>query len=311
MEFTVKQLAYDPTRTEVTVRYSMPNGDRKYIKHVVSSMHSFTATGQNAYADLIGLVQNSLQKMAEEDIREYVRQNSQGGSMAMLYNNYPNCGTALVEAATERLFNEPIFDEDDDLDGTAACTNTLRHYHTWAYNQYINANRNDIPDGIPKSIKISFKDGKRTLSIEKDYASEVIITPEDIEKAKIVYWKDARIHILERKAEAKAEDLLKMFISEVDFRNYKEKGFFTVKSGNRIFRIHRDTHKFIDMFEKEGEVFVPRNRLCVHTPTRELPKADEALAKLMLIRNNSIIESSNPQSSSDLKPVRSLEELLV
>ena len=84
-----------------------------------------------------------------------------------------------------------------------------------------------------------------------------------------------------------------------------------MKSGNRIFRIHKDTHKFIDMYEREGGVFVPRNRLCVHTPTRELPKADEALAKLLLIRNNSVVEHSNLHGIENLRPVKKEEELLL
>ena len=65
------------------------------------------------------------------------------------------------------------------------------------------------------------------------------------------------------------------------------------------------------MYEKEGELFVPRNRLCTHTVNRELPRADEAFQKLMLIRSNKVIEHSNLHGASDLKPVSRIEDLLL
>ena len=157
-------------------------------------------------------------------------------------------------------------------------------------------------------IKIKYRDGRRELIIEKDYGSEIEITPEDIVKARMDYIKNARINIISRRAETKAEELLKMLVSEVDFRNYKEKGYFTVRNGNKIYRIWKDSHKFIDCFERtEQGIIVPHNRLCTHTLTRELPKADEAVQKLMLIRSNRVFEHSNLHGVCGMEPIEAKE----
>ena len=189
-------------------------------------------------------------------------------------------------------------------DGTTTALDNSMYYTTATINY-------DYPGSwqmtsSKRSIKIKFKSGKRTLIIEKDLGSDdVEVTPEDIEKAKVDYIRDARINIITRKADRKAEDLLKMFVSEIDFRSYKENGYFTVKNGNRLFRIWKDNHKFVDVWEKDKGVFKPKNRLCTHTKDRSLPLADEVVQKLMLIKTNRIVEFANSHpidnSMSELK----------
>ena len=148
-----------------------------------------------------------------------------------------------------------------------------------------------------RTINVRLKLGKRTFVINKEIGEDdaIDITEEDIAKARGEYINSRRIQIITKKAENRSEDLLRMFVSEVDFRNYKEKGFFIVKSGDRVFKIYKDGHKHIDMWEKDKDrgLFVPKNRLCVHTEKRTLPSADEALAKLLLIRSGKVLESAN------------------
>jgi hypothetical protein len=195
----------------------------------------------------------------------------------------------------------------DTVTGAVTTTTTATYYY----------GDNCVPNELPvswdtrnvvvKKIKIKHRIGKKLLEIESyvDGTGEVEVTEQDIEKAKIDYLKTAKINIITRNAENKAEDLLKMFISEVDFRDYKVKGYFTVKSGNRAFRIHRDKHKHIDMWEKgQNGMFLPKNRLCSHTERRELPFADEALQKLMLVRSNRIFEHSNLHSADGLVAIK-------
>lgn len=156
-----------------------------------------------------------------------------------------------------------------------------------------------------KRVNVRFKLGKHTLCMYKDLDENgsIEITDEDITRAKDTYFKEKRVQIITRKAEGKAEDLLKMFISEVDFRSYKANGFFTVKQGNQVFRIWKDSHKHIDSFEKDADrgIFVPKNRLCVHTERRVCPPADEALTKLLLIRSGKVEESANIHSADGLE----------
>lgn len=310
MEFTLRHV--DPYSTEVSCRYRMPNGEMKIVAQRVHNYSSpvHTACSVNAYADLVSTVQNSLKRMAEEDIHNFVRQNAQVGGLQMsphLYSNpYMNSTAGVYDQALDDPGTGGIGWQPEPMEGTnTGYGNMMSQYQRyWRHADW------DAPS-ISRRVRITYNDGKRKLFIDKDMSENIEITPADIEQAKINWWKDARINIITRVAETKAEKLLQMFISEVDFRNYKEKGFFTVKSGNRIFRIHKDTHKFIDMYEKDGAVFVPRNKLCVHTPTRDLPMADEALAKLLLIRDNSVIEHSNLHGIDGLRPVREMEELLV
>ena len=156
--------------------------------------------------------------------------------------------------------------------------------------------------------------GKRMLVVEKEanVNGEIEITAEDIAKAKIDYIRGAKINIITRTAERKAEDLLKMFISEMDFRDYKQKGYFLVKSGDKLFKIYKDNHKMVDMWERrKGGLFVPQNRLCVHTQNRELPLADEVLSKLMLIKSNRIFDRSNLYSVISMENVKEKDLVLV
>jgi len=150
-------------------------------------------------------------------------------------------------------------------------------------------------------LNVKIKWGRHTLTVCKQVelgaADNVEITQEDIDQARVNYIKNLNITILTKKAERKAEDLLKTFISDMDFRDFKEKGYFTVKSGNRLFKIYRDSHKWVDTWEKRKDgIFIPKNRLCTHTATRDLPLADEALQKLMLVRSNRIEQYANVHS---------------
>lgn len=170
-----------------------------------------------------------------------------------------------------------------------------------------------IPAKVP-DICIKFKDGNRMLVVKKAYAEAIEITQEDVDAAKADWWKEARISVLEYKAEKKAEKLLAGFISELDFRNYKEKGFFVLRQGGKVYKIWRDTHKWIETYRVEEDTgfLVPENQLCVHTPKRELPLADEALAKVMLIRSNMVLERATVHSvASHMRRVEKAELLLV
>lgn len=147
---------------------------------------------------------------------------------------------------------------------------------------------------LDNEIEIEIPLGKRVIAIKKaPNEGKIKITDEDIVKAVQNRIDEFKFNIITRRAERKAEDLLKSFISEVDFRNYTEKGYFVVKSGNKVYRIHKDKSRWVDMWEQKGEIIIPKNRLCTHTETRELPMADEVLSKLMLIRSGLIEQHSN------------------
>jgi hypothetical protein len=304
MNFSIRPVDFQ--QTEVALRYVLPNGEHKIVCQRVTA-DLLTQRDVNAQSNLIAYVKDALKDKAEKDVKDYVRQHAQegrglmptlyddngtAGAMTGWYDVATNAGTSTVPYATYRYAYEYGYR------GSTVISPTPTQGENYDTSRVTRT-------------KIVYNDGKRKLIIEKDVNFEIEITPEDIQQARINYWKGARINIISKRAETKAEELLKMFISDIDFRNYQEKGFFTVKSGNRIFKIHKDTHKHIDMYEKEGELFVPRNRLCTHTENRELPRADEAFQKLMLIRSNKVIEHSNLHGASDLKPVRELEELLV
>ena len=191
-------------------------------------------------------------------------------------------------------------------------------YGPWVDNQISYGSINQISNSLSKKfvLNVRIKWGRHTLtvckSVELGAADNVDITQEDIDAARVNYIKNLNTIILVKKAERKAEDLLKMFISEVDFRNYKEKGYFNVRSGDRLFKIYKDHHKWVDTWErKEDGLFVPKNRLCTHTATRELPLADEAIQKLMLIRSNRIEEFSNAHSiENDMKEIHESDLVL-
>jgi hypothetical protein len=242
-------------------------------------------------------VEDSLRRQAQRDIDEFVRNNAQSGrvNMATLYS------TVLDSTQVNQIYT----------DGTGTWQNITVSY---------NGNEDNISWASVSPV-IKIKVGRHILKIrkEQDSAGEIEITPEDIEKAKIEYIKGMQINIITRRAETKAESLLKMFISEIDFKNFKEKGYFTVKSGDKVYRIWRDNHRWVDKWEKKDGVFQPKNRLCTHTERRELPLADEALQKLMLIRSNRIEEFSNAHSlngvqqgcAEEMKPIREEELVLV
>ena len=293
MKFSVHR-AVDTLQTIFNLRYFSPDGREKRIQ---TSVNEHTPVADTPYI---------AQQMLEQ---------AKGDVMATLERCVPTATSAIANY---------VCDTDYGTTGTA----TIQYYgdnnnnwRTYVNGQWVpgenianpslySVGGNTMPQSFSRR-KISFMDGRRKLIIEKDDSDEICITPEDIQKARMDYIKDLRLTILTKRAEHKAEDLLKMFISEIDFRNYKEKGFFLVKSGNRIFRIHRDTHKWIDMYESNNGVLVPRNRLCVHTERRELPFADEALSKLMLIKANKVEEHSNGHGVGGLKQLNRIEDLLL
>ena len=126
-----------------------------------------------------------------------------------------------------------------------------------------------------------------------------------------------RLRGIKIKAERRAENFLKELVHEIDFRNYKEKGFIQVvgESGN-IYRLYRDNkteilkHKrFENMEEGElikrvdseeligravnnriispgEEVLASVKRLCIHSRRRAIPETDEVIARLLMIRHD-------------------------
>jgi len=176
---------------------------------------------------------------------------------------------------------------------TTDATDSLRY--ATATNGFLNV---ASPDYV---VEIEVPVGKRSVTVRKTVVNgtKVVITEADITKAMQELIEDKRVQVITHRAERRAEDLLHSMISEIDFRSYKENGFFMVKAGNKLYRIYRDKNKWIDMWEadQKKEVFIPKNRLCTHTRTRDLPNADEALAKLLLIRSGSVIDHSNLHSA--------------
>ena len=193
---------------------------------------------------------------------------------------------------------------------STAVTNNL----SWGndYSSYDNVSSGQMVAHVgPRSIKLKFKIGKRTLEVSKTLDGDSMeLSEQDIDEAKVEYIRSARIAIITRKADKRADELLSGFISEVDFRNYQERGFFTVKQGNRLFRIYKDKHKKIDMWEREGNLFVPKNRLCVHTQKKDLPDGDEALARLLLVRSGGLMNLANKWDSGGMETANE-EELVL
>jgi hypothetical protein len=273
--------------TRIIGRYRLPNGQEKCVQQDVSH---YASADEPHFNLLMNAVREQMTRMADKDIGDYVQEH------AIVGDNMINYYTT----------NTTYYGGTDTTDGS------FTYYQNPI--QWYDVVGNDSPvsfSSSPRKIRIAYTDGKKKLVIEKEISDELEVTPEDIQNARIRWWKESRINIISRKAEDKAEDLLKSFISEIDFRNYKQKGFFTVKSGNRLFRIFKDNHKYIDMYEQKEGVFIPRNRLCVHSPTREVPLADEVVSKLMLIRSNKVIEHSNLHDIDGLRPIKKEEELLL
>ncbi|MFA6971414.1 MAG: hypothetical protein WC208_08445 [Gallionella sp.] len=303
----------------INLRYVLPNGTGRRVSQTVQG-------GPHVTPALIEVTKQAMERMAEREIDTYVRQNAQAqqgevGNMPFAYGHSPlwtnevgwgvnagwGCDTGIATTAT--------------MNPVEGGTNLAGNYYVRYAQTPTNCWHNDVPD-LPvagtadylngyaagqqigdlanrarKSVLVRFKLGRHTLLINKTIGDDecLEITQEDIDRAKGEHFQRRRVEIIAHKADGKAEDLLRMFISEVDFRDYKDKGFFTIKSGDKAFRIYKDSHKHIDMYEKDKDrgIFVPKNRLCVHTERRVLPQADEALAKLMLVRSGQIIESAN------------------
>ena len=287
-------------------RYTFPDGKRKSMRQRIENRAMVESPS------VVDFVKEGMIREAEREVHDYVRNNAERlQAMPIQYTQAVNPMQYYTTAAGSEPSSLLYSWRMDDVTTAGTCEARVQYW----------ANDNCVPNtsaiGLPENfsthrIKITYKDGNKKLIIEKDANDgEMEVTPEDIMQARANWYKGMKLQIITKKAETKAEDLLKMFISEIDFRNYKQKGFFTVRSGNKIFRIWKDNHKQIDMYQKEGGLFVPKNRLCVHTAERELPLADEALAKLMLIKSNRVFDQSNAHSASDLKPIKNVEELVL
>ena len=306
----------------VRLKYRLPNGQQKYREMFVSADCARGECSSGAYLEAI---KTQLQRQAEHEVREYVSNNSQAGNMApsLLYNTdvWEEAATSTNvitnPMTTATLMNNYIATEDW---GTGAGNAYVRY--TWEAAG--GATGQTLVDGhgvnswtaIGSKTKVKLKVGRRFLTIEKETndQGEVVIEEADLVKAREQYYKDTQFQIITNRAERKAEDLLKMFVSEIDFRNYKKNGFFTVKQGNKIYRIWRDNHKWVDMWERDEKsgLMMPKNRLCTHTQTREIPLADEVVSKLMLIKSNRIHEHANFHGiDADMKPAEERELILV
>jgi len=271
-------------------------GVPKSLKYSIDD-RCFIDAGIDGSQRILELAKERLRRAAERDIQESLRRVE---NMSTYYSSYyePMYGGSDWGATTSAAVTSTATITPQQMYGGSV---------SWDYAQ------SGMVNAVSK-VKIKLKLGRHILEIQKDYnGGEIEINQEDIDKAKIEYIKNLNVNIIVKKAESKAENLLKMFISEVDFRNYKEKGYFTVKSGNRLFRIHKDSHKWVDMWERRRDgVFVPKNRLCTHTERRELPIADETLQKLMLVKSNRILEYANPYAvDNSMSEIHEKELVLV
>lgn len=282
---------------KVVVEYEK-NGARKVIEQRVDEDALANTVSPQG---LIGAVQDNLwaQAIRDSEVLERTQRPSEGVNMATCdfsnYVVYQNTGEVTYIRAPDAFASEYVQSR------TAMYEAAVSSYQSFGWN-------NKIPN-----IVVNLKLGRHTLQIVKDPNNGSIdITQEDIDKAKAEYIKTLGVNIIVKKAERKAEDLLKMFISEVDFRNYKEKGHFVVKSGDQVYRIWADKHKHVDMWERRQDgILIPKNRLCTHTQDRVLPVADEVVQKLMLIKSNRISQYANFHPiGGDMKEVHEKELIL-
>lgn len=203
--------------------------------------------------------------------------------------------------------------------GVDSCS-TPAYGHTYVRLSNTSGMWNEGGEDTSPEIEIEFPLGKRILTMKKRTENgKIKVTMEDIGNAISGAKDQFKFNIITNRAERRAEDLLQSMISEIDFRNYKEKGFFTCQDNGKMYRIYKDKNKWVDLWEaKEVEaeiIWQPKNRLCTHTEKRELPDADEALSKLMLIRSGKLLEHANAHSIQgtrglEMKPVRSESELI-
>jgi len=311
MEFEIRQLP-DYSRS-IRLKYTMPNGERKYVEQMISAQ---SYVGSNVMSPTLDEhVKNALQERANHDIQEYVRNNAQGGNMIL---HDTACYPDTVLATSTSTNTVAWYGQ-----GTAADNFTMRYTWEDVATQGTNPYVNVVDDTgirswtrIGGKQKIKLRMGRRFLLIEKeqDENGELVVDENDILAARERYYKDMQFNIISKRAERKAEDLLKMFVSEIDFRNYKKNGYFSVKQGNKIYRIWRDNHKWVDMWEKDEKtgLLVPKNRLCTHTEKRDIPLADEVVAKLMLIKSNRIHDHANFHAiDEDMKKVVEERELVL
>ena len=295
--------------TTLILQYRMPNGEQR-----AQSMNIDNHVAQCSSPAYFEIVEETMRRKAEHEIREFVQNNIRTCTMA------PN---EMSTAAYNQYETNVMYDVN-----SSSTTADYRFYNIYE-NNYVQPTMAsgtaywEAANSLPVSFstfnrkqKVKIKVGKRFLVVEKtpNDNGEVEITDDDLKIAREQYYKDTQFTIITNRAERKAEDLLKMFVSEVDFRSYKKNGYFTVKQGNRVFRIWRDNHKWVDMWEKDEKsgLLTPKNRLCTHTATREIPLADEVVSKLMLIKSNRIQEHANFHSiDADMKECKESELVLV
>lgn len=274
MEFHIKETLSSLTQ-EIILDYIDLHGQRKCFSRNIPT--SYSCTENINYYDYI---KESMEREVREELADQAMQiSSQLNERRSMVGIDNYVISPLRPNASNWLSASILYDSDTTV--TVADPIKCGYYpsETWEH-----------------EIEINVPLGKRSVTIKKKHkvGEKIVITEQDIVKAMQEKIEECKFQIITKRAERRAEDLLRSFISEVDFRNYKEKGYFLVKSGNRLFKIYKDKNKWCDMWEEDSEgIFVPRNRLCTHTQTKDLPEADEAIAKLMLVRSNRIIDHAN------------------
>jgi hypothetical protein len=118
----------------------------------------------------------------------------------------------------------------------------------------------------------------------------------NLEKKK-QFEKDQRVQRLKfLRAERKAQALLKEIVSEIDFRDYKQKGYLEVKlCSGKIVRIGRYANDLV--FDAKKRKFLPDGKiedhqiasLCIHGGDHidsAIPPTDRVITKFLLAKNN-------------------------
>lgn len=267
---------YMTNQQMLRLKYTLPNGQEQYQQVAVDRY----AMEQNQ--GTLSMIQEQMQQRVNREIRQWVDTNATDYTPTQWYAN----STATNDNWTWATDNSTSLTSDS--------INSL----------YRNAWQSEVT--------IKLRVGNRVLEIKKSVdGGEAEVTDEDIEKAKIDFLRKAKITILTKRAERKSEELLRGFISDIDFRNYKQRGYFTVKQGDKLYRIYRNKSEKVDHWERnERGVFVPKSRLCVHTQQLDLPAGDEALARLLLIRSGGIDRLANKWKADGLEEIKESELVL-
>lgn len=270
----------DVCQRRTQVEYYRPNGERRVIA---------TQVGMDDLENDPRYQQQQMLHVKNQIIRDVSEQVNK--QMATVSPNY-------------------IWYDDSSQVYTNTVTNTSIGSEWITYDNVRNA-YNNIYGQVPQSrtIKLKFKVGKRMLEVSKSLDGDSMeLSESDIEEAKVEYIRQAKVQIITRKSEERSETLLRSFVSELDFRSYKQNGFFTVRKGNQLFRIYKDRNAKIDCWERNDRgLFMPKSRLCVGTSRKELPSGDEALARLLLVRSGGVEKLANRWAADGLEAIEEKE----